>query len=57
MRYTRSEKPIPITRKQSFKAFMKAVWVLSQTNMHYRDFVDSYEQILKQVYNPVRISK
>lgn len=47
----------PQGRKISFKSFMKTVWQFSQTNLHYTDFTNLFEDDLKQMFKPINIEK
>lgn len=45
-------KSIPVENKISLDSFMKTVWQLSFTNLHYIDFVKIHKESLKRMFNP-----
>lgn len=47
----------PIKNKITFNSFLKSVWELSNTNLHYVDFVAVFGNDLKAIFKPYRIKK
>jgi len=55
MKYTKTNAPIPQSDKVSVDSFMKTVWQLSRTNLHYLDFKAEFGEELKRMFRPVRL--
>lgn len=45
----------PIVNKITFNSFVKHVWELSNTNLHYYDFKNLFLDDLKVIFKPIKI--
>ena len=52
-RHTKSNDPILGVNKITYSHFLKTVWVLSNTNLHIKDFEAEYGEQLKRIFHPV----
>ncbi len=57
MRFSESDTPIEPKNKISFASFCKTVWQLSNTNLHYHDFMRIHEGNLKRMFCPEKLVK
>lgn len=51
--YTTSNETILHKDKITFNQFMKTIWMLSNTNLHYVDFKNMFKYDMKRMYNTV----
>jgi hypothetical protein len=42
-------------KKMTFKQFMRVIWTASNTNLHYIDFKNLYEDDMKKMFKPVKL--
>ena len=54
-RHTKSNEPILGANKTTYAHFVKTVWVLSNTNLHPKDFEAEFGADLTRMFHPVRI--
>jgi hypothetical protein len=54
--YTNSNESISLESKITFNYFVKLVWKISKTNLHYIDFKNIHKDSLKRMYNPEKIT-
>lgn len=56
-RFSQSDKPIVQRKKTTLNSFMKHVWEISNTNLHYVDFKAMFGAQLKEMYRPVKLNQ
>lgn len=54
-RHTKSNDPILGTNKITYAHFVKSVWCLTNTNLHFKDFEAEFADELKRMFYPVQI--
>lgn len=52
--YTTSNETISHKNKITFSQFMKMIWMMSNTNLHYRDFKMVFEEDMEKMFKPVK---
>lgn len=56
MLYTKSNTAIPHKNKITFNQFMKTIWMLSNTNLHYHDFKEHFKTDMLKMFGQIDIT-